>query len=134
MPPLPTLLPEDEYLTAEELRTLHRRLTAQLEELVELGNAAVSELTREDEAAADHLDLASTSSDRELIQRKADRERQLLHKVRHALRRLSEGDYGSCETCGGAITFGRLSARLVATQCIDCKSESERQETPTRAG
>ncbi|TVQ90267.1 MAG: RNA polymerase-binding protein DksA [Deltaproteobacteria bacterium] len=127
---IPPALPEDEYLSHEQLVELHGRLQAQLAELLDLGTAAVSELTREEQTAADHLDQASTSSDRDLVMRKADRERQLLHKVKTALRRIAEGEYGACELCGEEITFGRLSARLVATQCIDCKSETERTRDP----
>jgi DnaK suppressor protein len=122
-------LPPDEYLTPEELAELHATLRRQLDEVLHQGSAAVSTLTREDEAAPDPLDLAANTSDREIVQRQADRERHLLHKVRGALQRIAEGEYGSCETCGGAIGFQRLRARPVATQCIDCKTEAERLET-----
>jgi len=120
--------PPDEYLTAPELADLHSRLRAQLDEVLQHGTDAVHTLTREDEAAPDPLDLAANSSDRELVQRQAERERRLLGKIRHALARIAEGEYGTCDTCGGAIGFGRLSARPVATQCIDCKTEAERLE------
>lgn len=129
--PTATPPPLDEYLSPQELAELHAQLRAQLDEVLKQGSAAVHTLTREDEAAPDPLDLAATSSDRELVQRQAERERRLLGKIRHALSRIAEGEYGTCDACGGAIGYGRLRARLVATQCIDCKTEAERLE-PTR--
>jgi DnaK suppressor protein len=133
-PPPPSHLPPDEYLTSAEVAELHATLRAQLDEVLSQGSAAVSTLTREDEAAPDVLDLAASSSDRELVQRQAGRERHLLQKIRASLQRLTEGDYGTCQGCGGAIGFQRLRARPVATMCIDCKTEAERLEsrrTPT---
>ena len=49
-------------------------------------------------------------------------------KVRHSLQRIQEGEYGVCEACGEPITYGRLLARPVASQCIDCKTEAEQLE------
>ena len=37
-----------------------------------------------------------------------------------ALERLSGGDYGRCEVCGGDIGVERLAARPAATRCIAC--------------
>ena len=42
----------------------------------------------------------------------------LLDEVRHALGRLDEGTYGTCEVCGTAIPEGRLEARPWATTCV----------------
>ena len=37
-----------------------------------------------------------------------------------------------CEACGAEITYKRLLARPVATQCIDCKTEAEQIESRRR--
>ena len=42
----------------------------------------------------------------------------LLDEVRHALKRLDEGSYGTCATCGEPIPEGRLEARPWATTCV----------------
>jgi RNA polymerase-binding transcription factor DksA len=43
-----------------------------------------------------------------------------LVEIDAALERLATGAYGICETCGGAISQGRLEARPVARTCIQC--------------
>ncbi len=45
-----------------------------------------------------------------------------LVEVEHALRRVGEGSYGTCETCGGPIAPGRLEARPTSRTCIGCAS------------
>jgi len=118
-------LPEDEYLTPEQLLELRGVLTEQLERILGNTHDAVSSLTSEEESEADTLDIAVAASNREFALRLADRERRMLTKIKGALGRMMEGEYGMCESCGEEITYGRLLARPVATLCIDCKTEAE---------
>lgn len=122
------MLPADEYLTPDELTTLKGILDEQLSELLSQSREAVTELTEVRETDADPLDLAVTESNRDFTLRMADRERKLLGKIRYALERMQNGEYGVCESCGAPITFGRLMARPVASLCIDCKTEAEQVE------
>lgn len=120
--------PPDEYLSAEEVKTLHGMLSEQLGDLLKLSKEALTDLTDVRETDADALDLAVNESNRDFSLRLADRERRLMTKIRLALTRIQEGEYGSCESCGAPITFKRLLARPVATLCIDCKTEAEQLE------
>ena len=122
------MLPADEYLSPDELHTLKALLEEQLESLMSQSRDAVNTLTEVRETDADPLDLAVTESNRDFTLRLADRERRLVSKIRHALERMQDGAYGTCESCGAPITFGRLMARPVATLCIDCKTEAEQLE------
>lgn len=126
------MLPEDEYLSNEEVETLHKILEEQLQSLMTQSREAVSQLTEVRETDADPLDLAVTESNRDFTLRLADRERKLLTKIRYALERMNTGEYGGCESCGEPITYGRLMARPVATLCIDCKTEAEQIERRKR--
>ncbi len=126
------MLPADEYLSNEELDTLKTALEEQLESLMSQSREAVTQLTEVRENDADPLDLAVTESNRDFTLRLADRERRLLGKIRYALERMHNGEYGTCESCGAPITFGRLMARPVATLCIDCKTEAEQMERRKR--
>lgn len=117
--------PADEYLTPEQVLELREQLLADLEMLHARSHRTVEDLTKVEDQEPDALDIASSQSSREFTLRIADRERRLVGKIRVALNRINEGEYGSCEACGGAIGFGRLRARPVATQCIDCKTTSE---------
>lgn len=125
-------LPDDEYLTREELLHLHGILTQQLEELHSQAREALGTLTPVREVEADEVDLASSELDREATLRFADRERRLLSKIEDAFDRMQDGEYGVCETCGAPISYKRLLARPVATQCIDCKTQAEQIERRSR--
>lgn len=122
--------PPDEYLTPEEVQILHGMLQDQLRDILNESRDAVQELTEVRDVDADQLDLAVTESDRDFTLRLADRERRLLRKIKTAIERMKAGEYGTCTNCGSAITFQRLRARPVATQCIDCKTEAEQLERP----
>lgn len=119
---------EDEYLEPDQIKELKSILEKQLASLMTQSKDKVTELVEQRENDADPLDLAVSESNRDFSLRLADRERRLVTKIRYALDRMNEGEYGSCEACGATIGFGRLLARPVATQCIDCKTEAEQLE------
>jgi DnaK suppressor protein len=48
----------------------------------------------------------------------------LLHKVEHALRRIENGGYGTCEVCGEPIPVARLEVLPYATTCVTCASKN----------
>ena len=125
-------LPPDEYLSQDELENLNELLHKQMESLMEQSRQAIQQFTDVRANDADALDLAVTESNRDFSLRLADRERRLMNKIRHALQRIQDGEYGACESCGEAITHARLLARPVATLCIDCKTQAEQIETRRR--
>jgi len=43
-----------------------------------------------------------------------------INQIRAALRRIEDGSYAECVTCGGEIAENRLAVLPYATQCIDC--------------
>jgi DnaK suppressor protein len=57
-----------------------------------------------------------------------DRERKLILKIREALQRIEDGNFGICELCGDDIGIDRLKARPVTTLCIECKRKQEAGE------
>lgn len=46
-----------------------------------------------------------------------------VEEVETALRRIDEGNYGICDTCGEPIAPARLEAMPAAHQCVDCASK-----------
>lgn len=52
---------------------------------------------------------------------------QKLELIDQALKRIADGIYGRCESCGGSIGPERLEALPYATQCIRCQQQAERQ-------
>jgi len=109
----------------EEFRQL---LNEQMDQLLRDAEKTVSDMTDEKTNFPDPTDRASLESDRNFELRIRDRERKLINKIREAIDRLDEGEYGVCEGCGEDIGEARLRARPVTTLCIECKTEQERQE------
>lgn len=50
-----------------------------------------------------------------------------LADVEHALRRLDEGTYGTCEACGRPIDENRLEAMPAARFCLEDQATAERE-------
>ncbi len=74
-------------------------------------------------------DIASQEIDRSFLLRLRDRERKLLKKNRKKhLKKIENGTYGICESCGAEIPIERLEARPVTDLCIECKTEQEEAE------
>ena len=110
-------------------KLLEERMNALLRE----AGATLGDLTDDKENPADPLDLASMESNRDFQLRVRDRERVLIRKIKEALQRIDDGEYGVCVSCGEEISEKRLIARPVATHCIDCKTEAEQLERRSRS-
>jgi len=111
----------------KETNFFRHLLNRRMQELLSEAGKTVEGMD-EEENFPDPTDRASLEADRNFILRIRDRERKLIFKIQEALRRLEEGEYGICETCGEEIGIARLKARPVTTLCIDCKSIQEVQE------
>ena len=105
-----------------------RLLKRQLSDLLLAGDSTVMGMREGSNIFADPSEQASADESQTMLLRIRDRESKLIHKIYQALERIEEGTYGICETCGEDITYQRLNARPVTTQCIDCKSRSETLE------
>jgi DnaK suppressor protein len=116
----------------DRLEFFKNLLNDRLRALLSEAGATLGDLTDEKEALADAIDLASMESNRDFQLRIRDRERVLIHKIKEALQRIDEGEYGICVACGEEISERRLLARPVATHCIDCKTELEQLERSSR--
>ena len=113
----------------EKLEQFRVMLTQKINDLLEDAGKTISEMTSgSKENFPDPNDRASLESDRNFELRIRDRERKLITKLQEAIRRISDGTFGICDTCGGPISEKRLLARPVTTQCINCKTKQEKLE------
>jgi DnaK suppressor protein len=103
-------------------------LLKRLEELIDEAEKTVAGMTDTEETFPDPTDRATLESDRNFMLRIRDRERKLIVKIREALERIEDGNFGVCEVCGDDIGIDRLKARPVTTLCIDCKRKEEASE------
>jgi len=103
-------------------------LEMQLASLVGHGEQAVHEMSGAAGEIPDPNDRATAEEGRNWSLRLRDRDRKLIGKIQEALARLDAGTFGTCTSCGRAISPARLRARPVTDLCIDCKTEAERVE------
>ena len=73
----------------------------------------------------DEIDAASSEMNLAFQGRLRERERGLISKIEEALKKITDGVYGECESCGEQISPKRIAARPVARLRIDCKAEQE---------
>jgi DnaK suppressor protein len=121
-------MPIGSIMKKKELDFFKEHLNNLLEELLSQADETVSGMTSPKENFPDPTDRASLEADRNFMLRIRDRESKLILKVKKALARIETGTFGICESCGEDISFDRLKARPVTTQCIDCKTKEENLE------
>ena len=73
----------------------------------------------------DEMDMSLAESSLSFVGQIRERESKLLSRIEEALKRIEQGDYGECASCGEEIGVKRLLARPVARLCITCKDEQE---------
>jgi DnaK suppressor protein len=78
------------------------------------------------EKSADQMDEIQYASERDLAICNVDRESNLLHEVKAALQRISDGSFGVCIECESAISPKRLAAVPWASRCIQCQEMADR--------
>jgi DnaK suppressor protein len=115
-------------LSKEDLHYFKELLASQLEELQRKADGTVSDLLLLSVYSADPLDSSAMDVDRNYTLRIRDRESKLINKIKAALDRIEEGEFGECDMCGEDIGLARLRARPVTTYCIRCKTKLESQE------
>ncbi len=82
----------------------------------------------------DEVDQATKDIEQSVRLQLKNREVMTLKKINEALRRIDEGTYDECESCGATIELKRLQARPTTTLCLGCKEEQERAEGTTVLG
>ena len=77
-------------------------------------------------------DQGTDNMERELAFMYASKSGRLVYHIDEALRRIEDGTYGKCHTCGKQISAARLRAVPHARFCIECKSAEEDRTTGKR--
>ena len=73
-----------------------------------------------------HLaETATATLGREIDYTLGENSEQVLAEIDAALKRVDEGTYGTCASCGDEIRRERLEASPWASLCIDCKRRAE---------
>lgn len=118
-------------LSKKDIEAFKAMLVEQRKELLQQARDTLA-LTQNDDdpllQSGDEVDQSTAEYEQAFEYRLRDREKFLLKKIGKALGRIEEGEYNECEECSGPIGKARLKARPVATLCIECKEEQERDE------
>jgi RNA polymerase-binding transcription factor len=101
--------------THENLATA---LKARLSELTARVADIDSELRKK--LSADLEEQAAELENQDALKAIEDSEVHEIQQIQEALKRISEGTYGICVTCGEDIDPKRLKALPTATRCISC--------------
>lgn len=88
-------------------------------------NALNHDHSRTTRMPTDMAELGSGNFDQELTLSLLGGERNALDQIEAAVRRIENGTYGRCETCGKRIYKVRLEAIPYAAECVRCASEEE---------
>lgn len=112
----------------EQLLYFRNKLEQMRNELLSEADKTLSDMTDHNDHYPDPADRATAESDRNFELRIRDRERKLLSKIKSALSRIDNEDYGICDGCEDDISKERLEARPVTTLCINCKTKQEDDE------
>jgi len=116
-----------EYMNDAQLAFFKSRLQEIELTLVQNANETTAHL-QENEIFADPFDRATIEEEHALELRTRDRESKMLRKVRAAIARIDEGDYGWCEDSGEPIGVERLLARPTATLSLEAQQRHEQRQ------
>jgi DnaK suppressor protein len=92
----------------------------------ELGEKMTQDIAATLGPALDEGDLSTLDLEQDLGYRLLTMHTETLKNVQHAIERLDEGTYGTCEECGAEMKEKRLQALPFARYCVDCQREKER--------
>ena len=108
-------------------KKLIRKMNDLLRELEDSGEDEISEVESEN-VIGDIVDRANSVYEMQIYDKLTEKEREKLQEISEALKRIDEGVYGRCITCGMLIEEKRLMAIPEAKMCIVCKSAEEKRK------
>ncbi|MEX0320096.1 MAG: TraR/DksA family transcriptional regulator [Ruegeria sp.] len=105
----------------DHFRQMIRNKLAELDESSAAGldAQAVVQLDQQAVGRLSRMDALQNQAMAKAQQARRDVEAQ---RLRAALQRIDEGEYGYCEECGEDIPRGRLELDLAASRCVSCAS------------
>lgn len=96
--------------------------------LARVRQARAAEHEGGEEDAPDLGDRALSTMSRDLNYQLTATERDILRRVEDALKRIQDGSFGACTSCGKQVQPGRLAAVPWARHCIACQELQDRGE------
>jgi len=83
--------------------------------------------SQENSVVGDLADEATDLIEKDIIYGLSLSEKEELEAIENALKKISEGTYGICESCGEEIPIERLKVKPFAKYCIKCREKFDKQ-------
>jgi DnaK suppressor protein len=93
-------------------------------QLDELGAAETGDLRTDIDFGVSFADAASVTAERTEVLGVVESLKGQLDNVDRALGHIAAGTYGTCDSCGEAISPARLEARPESVLCVACKTKA----------
>jgi len=74
----------------------------------------------------DEADHALVQKGENIVKTLIDKQSEKLEAIERSLKRIKNGTYGICESCGNDINIERLKVKIFADYCITCREMAER--------
>ena len=114
----------EHYMSKDQLFFFKNKLEILAKELLDNAGETTEHL-RKTSLVPDPADRATLEEEYSLELRTRDRERKLLKKVKEAISRIENGEYGYCLETGEEIGLERLLARPTATLSLEAQKRRE---------
>jgi len=107
------------------------------EAMIKMRDRLTGQITAQSDDSLKYVDDTSSEDrtddfDKEFALTLVSSEHDSVFEIDSALRRIAEGTYGLCDSCGCTIEKPRLHALPFARMCIRCQSEQEKGRTRFR--
>lgn len=112
-------------LTAKEIKQIEAWLLEERKK-IQQNIQAKKENEMPEAEVGDEIDNATQSLDKEVLFELNSSAHANLDQIESALRRISKGIYGICESCRQPIPKKRILAIPFARYCINCQSSNEK--------
>jgi RNA polymerase-binding protein DksA len=104
-----------------------REMVEGIDSLRKDSTATIKDSTGDLSSYSYHMaDLGTDAQEREKKFQLASKSGRLIYHIDEALRRIKNGTYGKCHSCGKEIGRARLTAVPHARLCIACKEQEEK--------
>jgi DnaK suppressor protein len=110
----------------DEFEALIRQRLVELEDLADSSREATATVEL-DQTRQGRLSRMDALQGQAMAQDAERRRGAQVRRLRAALLRLENGEFGDCMECGEAISMARLRADPGATLCLECASRAEQR-------
>ncbi len=100
---------------------IHKELMDKLDELTSRLNDIEKDIQHKDSpVSADFAEQATETENAEVLAALEDETNATIKNIKHALKRMEEGSYGTCAICGIEIPEERIKALPYTDKCFEC--------------